>query len=180
MGTARSLFHRGGQEIASVQTAERLEQLAPISGEWLGGQGSRRAAAIGLAEQDMTDAVQKQAIRGSQQATLGIDRTEDEVGMIGVRGKETPGRVDGGVNGLDGNLGRGKVPADQDVEMSNLRERSGHGSFLLLALYGVASESEGPRPGFRPGENCSTITRPVLRTERDEMSNSEWRSGSCR
>jgi hypothetical protein len=85
--------------------------------------------AVGLAEQDEPDGMSGQTIGRREEAFLGGDATENEVGVFGVRWQEMAGGFDRGMDRLDGDLRDGQVPADQDVRVRDLGERRLHECF---------------------------------------------------
>jgi hypothetical protein len=59
-------------------------------------------------------------IRGRQQTRFGRDAAKNEMGMFGIGRQELPGCLDGRVNRLNGDLRRGEIAADKDVEVRDL------------------------------------------------------------
>ena len=67
------------------------------------------------------DALTAELVEGRAERGLVADRADDDVGVFLPRGKEGAGRLGDGVAGLDDLLGGGKVLADQDVHVRDLR-----------------------------------------------------------
>jgi hypothetical protein len=119
----------GMDKIGFGQTAVASQDPALPGRQLLGGERGGLAGAIRFAEDDVADLLEEESVGGSEQALLRIDHTEDQVWVLGGSRQETAGCFETGVDGLNGDLRRRQVPADQDVQVSNLRVRSVHRYF---------------------------------------------------
>src|SRR5262249_54343212 len=103
----------------------------------------------------------EQLVGSGQQPLQRADMTQDQMGGGGIARQELPGRLDGSVRRLDGDLRRRQIAANPEIQVGNLREPVAHGVILLLQhyafppLYGqhpvIFSSSWGSTPGTRAG-----------------------------
>src|SRR4051794_18600269 len=89
------------EQVRGLKTAVTTEQGTSVRRrQRLGGQGGHLVAAVGLSEEDVPDVVRVETVGGGEQLLLAVDATEDQMGMLGVRGRqEMPGGFDTGVDG---------------------------------------------------------------------------------
>jgi hypothetical protein len=113
-------------EIVAGQTSEPLQKLTALADYWLRSERGGFVAAVRLAEQRVSNSTKEKKVSGGDESVVRRDAAQDEVGVIGIDRKVEASGLDGCVDCLNGNLGRGQVRADQDVEVRNLAESRFH------------------------------------------------------
>jgi hypothetical protein len=115
-----------GQKIVSGQASEPVQQPAPFATKGFCGERGRFVAAVRFAEQSVPNSAKEEKVSGGDEPVGRRDAAQDQVGVFGIDRKVEASSLDGGVDRLNGNLGRGQVRADQDVEVRNLAELRFH------------------------------------------------------
>jgi hypothetical protein len=117
------------EKVLSAQTEVAREDPPAWVRERFGGQGRRLMGAVGLAKQRMANAGLGQVIRSREKAAFGSNAAEDKVRVRRPRREHRPAGLHGRMDGLNGHLRGGQVPANQDVQVQ-LREFRFHTDIL--------------------------------------------------